>query len=261
MFSQLANYLLGTTSNEHPEETASGVEETNTRLNTILSEDDWVLVDRDSEGNSETSSVESLDGYSDDEDDEEDFEKAHTITTVLTRTSSTSSLPCNIMEESWYITPPPCFTSAGPIIVETSPLENLLIEHPSMSVYHQHSQPIYIARRHNSAPLQPVTDLITEDTVAEPAQRVVDDEAEVVAATRAHATRRSRTEILQQEQIIKKKHAQKVQIQRACQSLKRGYLERNNKAREVNCRNQRQRRGERSQGARRSHANNNRKCC
>lgn len=51
-----------------------------------------------------------------------------------------------------------------------------------------------------------------------------------------------------------------VQIQKACQSLKRGYLERNNKAREVNCRNQRLRRGERSQGATRSYANNNRKC-
>lgn len=41
------------------------------------------------------------------------------------------------MEESWFITPPPCFT-AGDLTtkeVETSPMENLLIEHPSMSVY------------------------------------------------------------------------------------------------------------------------------
>lgn len=51
-----------------------------------------------------------------------------------------------------------------------------------------------------------------------------------------------------------------LQIEMACQSLKRGYLRRNNKAREVNCRNQRKRRGERSQGANRSWANNNRKC-
>jgi len=42
----------------------------------------------------------------------------------------------NSMEESWYITPPPCFTSVGPVNMETSPFENLLIEHPSMSVYH-----------------------------------------------------------------------------------------------------------------------------
>lgn len=39
------------------------------------------------------------------------------------------------LEESWYVTPPACFTQVGPVIVETSPMENLLIEHPSMSVY------------------------------------------------------------------------------------------------------------------------------
>ncbi|XP_011232316.1 tumor protein p53-inducible nuclear protein 1 isoform X2 [Ailuropoda melanoleuca] len=45
------------------------------------------------------------------------------------------------MEESWFITPPPCFT-AGELTtlkVETSPMENLLIEHPSMSVYAVHN--------------------------------------------------------------------------------------------------------------------------
>lgn len=47
------------------------------------------------------------------------------------------------LEESWFITPPPCFTGRGsqPILLETSPLENLLIEHPSMSVYAHHSPP------------------------------------------------------------------------------------------------------------------------
>ncbi|XP_025021004.1 tumor protein p53-inducible nuclear protein 1 isoform X2 [Python bivittatus] len=45
------------------------------------------------------------------------------------------------MEESWFITPPPCFTAGGltTLKVETSPLENLLIEHPSMSVYAIHN--------------------------------------------------------------------------------------------------------------------------
>lgn len=45
------------------------------------------------------------------------------------------------LEESWFITPPPCFTAGGrgPVLMETSPLENLLIEHPSMSVYAVHS--------------------------------------------------------------------------------------------------------------------------
>ncbi|MBN3295336.1 tumor protein p53-inducible nuclear protein 1 [Amia ocellicauda] len=45
------------------------------------------------------------------------------------------------LEESWFITPPPCFTAGGraPVLLETSPLENLLIEHPSMSVYTVHN--------------------------------------------------------------------------------------------------------------------------
>lgn len=53
------------------------------------------------------------------------------------------------LEESWFITPPPCFTAGGraPILLETSPLENLLIEHPSMSVYAVNNP------RHTSRPL------------------------------------------------------------------------------------------------------------
>uniref|UniRef100_K7GF64 Tumor protein p53 inducible nuclear protein 2 n=1 Tax=Pelodiscus sinensis TaxID=13735 RepID=K7GF64_PELSI len=44
--------------------------------------------------------------------------------------------PC-LMDESWFVTPPPCFTAEGPSPdrVESNPMEDLLIEHPSMSVY------------------------------------------------------------------------------------------------------------------------------
>ncbi|XP_066558531.1 tumor protein p53-inducible nuclear protein 2 isoform X1 [Amia ocellicauda] len=38
------------------------------------------------------------------------------------------------MDESWFVTPPPCFTAEG-ATPEASPMEDLLIEHPSMSVY------------------------------------------------------------------------------------------------------------------------------
>lgn len=34
------------------------------------------------------------------------------------------------LDDSWLVTPAPCFTSTGPIQIATSPLENLLIEHP-----------------------------------------------------------------------------------------------------------------------------------
>ncbi|KZC14411.1 Uncharacterized protein F13E9.13, mitochondrial [Dufourea novaeangliae] len=46
------------------------------------------------------------------------------------------------LEESWYVTPPACFTRASPVNVETSPLEDLLIEHPSMSVYRATASPV-----------------------------------------------------------------------------------------------------------------------
>lgn len=43
------------------------------------------------------------------------------------------------LAESWLVTPPPCFTGGGQqVALACSPLENLLIEHPSMSVYAHH---------------------------------------------------------------------------------------------------------------------------
>ena len=42
------------------------------------------------------------------------------------------------MEESWLVTPPQCFNAKIEINKNSkmSPMENLLIEHPSMSIYH-----------------------------------------------------------------------------------------------------------------------------
>jgi hypothetical protein len=45
------------------------------------------------------------------------------------------SLYPSSMDDSWFLTPPECFSSVSSIQLESSPLENLLIEHPSMSVY------------------------------------------------------------------------------------------------------------------------------
>lgn len=45
----------------------------------------------------------------------------------------------SLMDESWFVTPPACFTAEGPGLgparLQSNPLEDLLIEHPSMSVY------------------------------------------------------------------------------------------------------------------------------
>lgn len=46
------------------------------------------------------------------------------------------SLYPNSMDASWILTPPECFSSVSSMQLESSPLENLLIEHPSMSVYY-----------------------------------------------------------------------------------------------------------------------------
>ncbi|KAM9342150.1 uncharacterized protein tp53inp2b isoform 2-T3 [Pholidichthys leucotaenia] len=48
--------------------------------------------------------------------------------------SSRAGSERDCMDESWIVTPPPCFTAEG-APAEASPMEDLLIEHPSMSVY------------------------------------------------------------------------------------------------------------------------------
>jgi len=52
--------------------------------------------------------------------------------------STTSNASTNAgMEESWLVTPPQCFNDKMKRTrTEVSPMENLLIEHPSMSIYH-----------------------------------------------------------------------------------------------------------------------------
>ncbi|XP_061676528.1 tumor protein p53-inducible nuclear protein 1 [Syngnathoides biaculeatus] len=80
-------------------------------------------------------------------------------------------LDASSLEESWFVTPPPCFTGRGvqSVLVETSPLENLLIEHPSMSVYAHHSPP-----RLNPTPLQRSLDLELSAAPKEKGRRALD---------------------------------------------------------------------------------------
>lgn len=46
------------------------------------------------------------------------------------------------MEGSWFVTPPPCFTHPNTFTLETSPLEDILIEHPSVSVFSPRPAPL-----------------------------------------------------------------------------------------------------------------------
>ncbi|XP_061487601.1 tumor protein p53-inducible nuclear protein 2 isoform X1 [Rhineura floridana] len=60
----------------------------------------------------------------------------HTLSDRVSRSMPSQPDPC-LMDESWFVTPPPCFTAEGPdpVSMESNPMEDLLIEHPSMSVY------------------------------------------------------------------------------------------------------------------------------
>ncbi|XP_078462547.1 uncharacterized protein LOC144941952 [Lampetra fluviatilis] len=75
--------------------------------------------------------------------DDEDFSfpDGRALAAEFSDGSSSQSEPSTPrgMEESWLLAPPPCFSAPGEGSsnrgLESSPLENLLIEHPSMSVY------------------------------------------------------------------------------------------------------------------------------
>ncbi|XP_068768283.1 tumor protein p53-inducible nuclear protein 2 isoform X1 [Struthio camelus] len=61
---------------------------------------------------------------------------SHSLRDCVGRPVPSQPDPC-LMDESWFVTPPPCFTAEGPGLdsMESNPMEDLLIEHPSMSVY------------------------------------------------------------------------------------------------------------------------------
>ncbi|XP_033178283.1 tumor protein p53-inducible nuclear protein 2 isoform X3 [Bombus impatiens] len=249
MLSSLANYLLGGnisgaqgsrqgSNNETPE-----THPVMARLSQVEIEgDDWILIDRTDNPASSTTFFDSIlvDG-----------------TTAL--------------EESWYVTPPACFTRAGPVNVETSPLEDLLIEHPSMSVYRATAPSI--------APETPppTPDAPEERGVEEDALPNVASSAPVTAtpasperapgrsqngqqATRRPDTRDERPRARTEKRIVQLRSAQKVYEKRTTQALKRGRLERSNKLREVlSVKGKRPRRQDRLR-IQNSGANNNRKC-
>ncbi|XP_076653005.1 tumor protein p53 inducible nuclear protein isoform X2 [Halictus rubicundus] len=158
------------------------------------------------------------------------------------------------LEESWYVTPPPCFTRTTPVTVEISPLEDLLIEHPSMSVYRATASPVEL-----DSPL-PIPDA--------PEERDADNEVfppHVSGAPPAASLERSPTRT-QDDRTVRRhsiprivlmfRSSQKVLEKRSTQALKRSRLDRSNKLREVFGTKGRQDR----MRIHHSGANNNRKC-
>ncbi|XP_078253285.1 tumor protein p53-inducible nuclear protein 1 [Rhinoraja longicauda] len=149
--------------------------------------------------------------------------------------SSTSSIellgncsdPCFLqldsgpLEESWFITPPPCFTAGGhaPIQVETSPMENLLIEHPSMSVYMVHN--VRSNTRENSRSVE----YETETAIRSAPPGGVDHHIRCYAATLA-----AHTDLV--EQAAQLRHAQRGKEHCAKHLVNRNNIRRQNLNRE-----------------------------
>jgi hypothetical protein len=186
------------------------------------------------------------------------FLRHHDDATAQYRLSS--NLPTlfpSSMDDSWFVTPPSCFTSTGPIQLETSPLENLLIEHPSMSVYCN-------IRRGSLNALDNSDDIV----VLELSSIEIDDQngqrnanGGRNAARNNGSNRISQYQQQQANALVLVRSAQKTQDQRKQRSsLGRSALERSNKTRQVDGRNGRKKRADLQSAKVSSRANNNRKC-
>jgi len=69
--------------------------------------------------------------------DDEDFPLSSEPGALSDVSSQPEQLAHPSMEECWLVTPSPCFVgNSQQAVLPASPLEDLLIEHPSMSVYH-----------------------------------------------------------------------------------------------------------------------------
>uniref|UniRef100_A0A4D5R999 Tumor protein p53-inducible nuclear protein 2 n=1 Tax=Scolopendra viridis TaxID=118503 RepID=A0A4D5R999_SCOVI len=169
--------------------------------------------------------------------------------------STPSSLSHLDPEGSWYLTPPPCFIAGNnsnyPIM---SPMENLLIEHPSMSVYQQTSQK---SNEENDPPTQEVIGSKTSSRIQEASSSVSGGIQKKNRAKHVNLVNNRAglifTEIFkheydsqQNQEFFKNKH------------ICRNQLERNNKVREFNAVGKRNRRKDRMKNP--SGMNNNRKC-
>lgn len=114
MLSALTSYIWGT------DDTDDTTEPTQPFEDQLELEDDWIFVRP-----KETADKRKHVNFNDD----------------AASSASDSSAPCG-MEESWLVTPPQCFNSKRRRNKNAvaSPLENLLIEHPSMSIYQENEE-------------------------------------------------------------------------------------------------------------------------
>lgn len=174
----------------------------------------------------------------------------------------------NKMEESWFVTPPPCFTSVGPVNMPTSPYENLLIEHPSMSVYHsirtaEETAATFVkldmvlnesnkVNKMNKMPEKPKTKVISP-------KKAKENNSQTVTVIRSPGYHLDRQTVVQLKQEAMARNVQKIQNKNEGKDIFRTAVKRANKAREIQSKNYTKRRSDRQHSKIFSNANNNRK--
>ncbi|KMY97605.1 uncharacterized protein Dsimw501_GD13843, isoform F [Drosophila simulans] len=167
-----------------------------------------------------------------------------------------------LMEESWYVTPPPCFTSIGPINMETSPFENLLIEHPSMSVYHSIRSTQEGTDSFVNLDLGVSTEVPQQREEPEPEAEPQDQRQALQEQQRAPNARFDSHAAVQLKQQTLARQSQKSKNKKEHQQLCRSAIKRANKVRDFQAKANRPRRSEMQHCKLVSGANNNRsKCC
>lgn len=120
MFSALTSLIWGT-----EQEPVDNVETTNQNIDEHLEvENEWIYIQPKEKPNSRKHKLRTA-----------HFDDAASTTSEASTTAG--------MEESWLVTPPQCFNDKlKRNRTEFSPMENLLIEHPSMSIYHGNDESV-----------------------------------------------------------------------------------------------------------------------
>ncbi|XP_077369624.1 uncharacterized protein tp53inp2b isoform X1 [Festucalex cinctus] len=119
------------------------------------------------------------------------------------------------MDESWFVTPPPCFTAEG-ATAEASPMEDLLIEHPSMSVYVSASNLSMVSNGNLS--------VVGEESIVSMASSVSSRVAEPATAPATHTPGPFRVSF---GPYVQPKVAQVARVQRSKARIERRHLSRN----------------------------------
>ncbi|XP_047502684.1 tumor protein p53-inducible nuclear protein 2-like isoform X2 [Penaeus chinensis] len=288
MLANLTSLIWGTPSAEEPKDTAegkpaSGGEPSDTQTAPESSqpfkcatptiraatpvdgeESDWVLVERAEAG-----------GVSHG-DDQTTTQRLPVPSSVL----ASSPLPFagevgEAATQEWLMTPPPCFTRSQTAPLASSPLENLLIEHPSMSVYLPRPTSAAIGRifprrvlshpspySRSSPSVSPSSVLTPDENDDSPMREEVSNETggqQVAVPQPRNRVAQRAAKLLQAIDVLRP--AQKAQRRREERRLKAKHLERSNKVREVaSAGNKRSRRCDMMTPAKFSRAVNNRKC-